>query len=537
MLKFGNKEFRNLQEQVEKNMDDIKEILQGQAVLNEFGIKVLGQVDTEEDLPESAEEFGDAYAVGTESPYELYVWTRNMFEEEPGWFNIGEFPKPGPQGPQGIQGEQGETGLIALESRSIYESYDPTVGSNISLLFPNFNRTPVVGDRFLALWHNSTSNSVYLVSLRIVSVSTNTASAIVLAVSTELHGPQGAQGADGQDGEQGPQGPKGDKGDRGDAGGFINIRGILDSEDDLPDPATLRNLTIAYLVGDDEDLYIQVGESSETALWTNTGPLNAGTLVYVNGIAQNTWNSDVKLDKVTTTGVNPKVYTVDTQGSQSMTNVARWVVQANAIPVYTAGGSIKITGTFNNDDAASKKYVDDAIADIDAGVTSVNSKTGAVTLTASDINASNSQSIQTNLERLDERIDDYAEDNIEGSDTIVFDLNEQGDKYQISIDQDVLDTISGKLNATKSAVATVGGLVIPSATPTEDLLVGIDTTNGQQNITIGSGLTLVNGELSATGASSTWGSITGTITNQTDLVSYVSTAISTAIGDAIGGNY
>lgn len=51
MLKFGNKEFRNLQEQVKKNMDDIMFILQEEGVLNQFGVKVVGQEDSELDMP------------------------------------------------------------------------------------------------------------------------------------------------------------------------------------------------------------------------------------------------------------------------------------------------------------------------------------------------------------------------------------------------------------------------------------------------------------------------------------------------------
>ena len=117
MLKFGNKEFRNLQEQVLKNMLDIKDIMQGATVLAEFGIKIIGQVDTAEELPDPATyegEFGDAYIVGTEEPYEYYIFTR-AFEgqDEPSWFDLGIFPVPGPQGetgPQGPQGPQGQTG-------------------------------------------------------------------------------------------------------------------------------------------------------------------------------------------------------------------------------------------------------------------------------------------------------------------------------------------------------------------------------------------------------------------------------------------
>lgn len=122
MLNFGNKEFRNLQEQVFKNMRDIENLNQGAVVLDEFGIKVIGQVDTVMEMPTVADykennpdwEYGDAYAVGTEAPYTLYILTReNETHAEDFWFDIGDFPAPGPQGPQGPQGEtgpQGQTG-------------------------------------------------------------------------------------------------------------------------------------------------------------------------------------------------------------------------------------------------------------------------------------------------------------------------------------------------------------------------------------------------------------------------------------------
>lgn len=106
MLKFGNKEFRNLQEQVDKNKDDIQDFLKGKNVLNQFGIKVIGQVDSEGELPPAEEyqgEYGDTFAVGDEAPYDLYVFTR-PFEDDIDtnhWFNIGQFPKPGPAGADG----------------------------------------------------------------------------------------------------------------------------------------------------------------------------------------------------------------------------------------------------------------------------------------------------------------------------------------------------------------------------------------------------------------------------------------------------
>lgn len=131
MLKFGNKEFRNLQEQVLENMKNIKDIHEGTAVLGEFGIKVVGEVDSLAELPSVAEykiahpewEYGDAFAVGTQAPYSLYILTRgNDAITEDHWFNIGIFPAPGPQGeqgeagsigPQGPQGNSGPTGSPA----------------------------------------------------------------------------------------------------------------------------------------------------------------------------------------------------------------------------------------------------------------------------------------------------------------------------------------------------------------------------------------------------------------------------------------
>ena len=119
MLKFGNKEFRNLQEQVGKNKKDIASILHENRVLNQFGIKVVGQEESIDDMPTVLEykidnpewEYGDAYAIGEEEPYTLYVLTRaNNTHEDDYWFDIGKFPAPGPEGPEGPEGPKGPQG-------------------------------------------------------------------------------------------------------------------------------------------------------------------------------------------------------------------------------------------------------------------------------------------------------------------------------------------------------------------------------------------------------------------------------------------
>lgn len=105
MLKFGNREFRNLQEQVLKNMCDIQDIEQGATVLAAFGIKVVGQVNQASDLPAPTTykgNLGDAFLVGTEAPYDYYIYAKAYEgQEQPAFYNLGQFPKPGPKGDTG----------------------------------------------------------------------------------------------------------------------------------------------------------------------------------------------------------------------------------------------------------------------------------------------------------------------------------------------------------------------------------------------------------------------------------------------------
>ena len=114
MITIDGKELRSLEEQVLKNKQDIEYMLEEEGVLNQFGIKVVGQVDTAAALPDPTTytgEYGDAYAVGLSSPYVLYIWTRaNGTHPNAYWFNIGTFPLAGPKGDKGDKGDKGETG-------------------------------------------------------------------------------------------------------------------------------------------------------------------------------------------------------------------------------------------------------------------------------------------------------------------------------------------------------------------------------------------------------------------------------------------
>ena len=100
---YDNKTYRNLQQQVKENMDNIAELQD----LKLVGIAVKGIVADYSSLPSSAEQ-GQVYAVGSASPYELYVYNNSS------WVDFGEFPKAGPQGDQGPQGEPGRQGPRGL---------------------------------------------------------------------------------------------------------------------------------------------------------------------------------------------------------------------------------------------------------------------------------------------------------------------------------------------------------------------------------------------------------------------------------------
>jgi hypothetical protein len=101
MLKYGNKDFRNLQEQVFENMKNIESLEE----LATVGLNVKYIVATTAELAEiTGMEEGEFAAVGVASPYTLYCY----HEEE--WVSFGEFPKAGPQGETGATGAAGAKG-------------------------------------------------------------------------------------------------------------------------------------------------------------------------------------------------------------------------------------------------------------------------------------------------------------------------------------------------------------------------------------------------------------------------------------------
>ena len=93
---------------------------------NLLGIKVIGHIDALP-IPEGTYEYGDAYMVGTKTPYDMYIYTRpdGAVHTEGYWFPVGKFPMPGPQGPKG----DGFATLTSIDTGSSqYTTYDITDG-------------------------------------------------------------------------------------------------------------------------------------------------------------------------------------------------------------------------------------------------------------------------------------------------------------------------------------------------------------------------------------------------------------------------
>lgn len=323
---------RNLAEQVEKNKQDILKHFQRDEVLADFGIRIIGQLESPEELPESAAEYGDAYAVGTQSPFNYYIWTRaNNISPVDYWFDFGEIAIAGPQGPKGDRGPQGETG----KSTRWYLK-----GANWD--FSSAGKQP--GDMVLI----AGSGQVYELG-----------EDYIWGAQTNIRGPQGPAGKNGKDGAQGIPGPQGPQGPAGDVGGFINIAGVASSYEALPDPEVIGDLTVAYLVGTEEPytLYVQVGSNSRVAEWLDAGPLNVATLVTVNGQYQNTWNADTKLDKISAPTSNNQAYVKSYNGAQSLVDISQ-TPSAWKIASYDGEGRLKTQYPDNDFDCANKGYVD-----------------------------------------------------------------------------------------------------------------------------------------------------------------------------------
>lgn len=372
-IKYGSEyngiTYRTLEEQVLQNKADIAEHYNRDRVLADFGIKVLGSVPTESDLPETASEYGEAYIVGTEEPFNVFVWTRedpNIPGSTDRWLNIGPIAIEGPQGPQGVEGPRGPQGKASL-----WYNGDLSQGINND----NYPSEEGVNNYYF----DSSTGDIY--KLYIVGVEKEKRRELV----GNIRGPQGIRGP------EGPQGPKGDKGDKGDRGrigpasSIVNIKGIITNISQLPDPI-LAYKNDAYLIssGTGYDVYILID-----GYWVNAGPFDGGSRVFENDILVENWDADnkVNIKKIVqgtaTTQYELKsgkniVYASRGIGNSNNPNSYYYVANfpdADCLPIYGINTSdAHIYAAFKEDrvlytgrplfdwQCANKMYVDEAVA-------------------------------------------------------------------------------------------------------------------------------------------------------------------------------
>ena len=243
MIKIDGITYRNLQEQVEKNKADIEDLKDVEAQAS-IGIVVIGELTSEDNLPDATTYeggYGDAYLISpTDAEQYLMIFTRPTNEtSENHWVKL-NVETVGPQGPAGD----------SIESIRVINS-------------------------------ESESDDTTTETLNNIEVKLSDGSSKVFALITEAQrGEKGEQGIQGIQGVKGDKGEKGDKGDTGAQGEIgptapaYHIIGIVTSTSGLPLPTTLKDLTGAYLVGDPQHLYCQVGKTLEEAIWTDLGELN-----------------------------------------------------------------------------------------------------------------------------------------------------------------------------------------------------------------------------------------------------------------------
>ena len=139
---------------------------------NLLGIKVIGAIDALP-IPEGTYEYGDAYMVGTETPYDMYIYTRpdGNVHTEGYWFPVGKFPMPGPQGPKGDGIEQITKWTNGTVSNVTYNTTDgakviqtstvnytdSTDGSTKQQNFETTTTLPIVPGKYISM--NATSDN------------------------------------------------------------------------------------------------------------------------------------------------------------------------------------------------------------------------------------------------------------------------------------------------------------------------------------------------------------------------------------------
>ena len=291
MLNFGNKDFRNLEEQVLKNQKDIELLQSGIKIEKFLFFDQLIDYLTEENL-------GKYYIVDKDDINYLYIITRRDNDGLTA-VNLGEYPKaekgeqgaPGDQGPQGIQGPVGPRGPqgypgVKGDTGAGWTSLDDIITANTPTTRTDIESQPYqVYEASAELVTNAGTANEEREAIKMTytvpryragtNIDIDRQTGVISATVSQgpkgdkgdpgpagpqgEQGPAGPQGPQGLQGEQGPAGPQGPQGPVGPAGTYTAGTGINITNDEIsctltPVPANIQQLStdLYYSQGLDE---------------------------------------------------------------------------------------------------------------------------------------------------------------------------------------------------------------------------------------------------------------------------------------------
>lgn len=332
MLKYGNRELRNLEDQVEKNAQDIEDFKNGNQTIAEFGITVVGILATAAELPAQGENFGDAYLIGSSTPYDMRVWTRDVANNTAKWVDLGAFPLQGPKGDKG------------------------DIGSTISF----GNGEPLYNPTASNQFYINITTGYWYVSFEYTSGVFQWVKRFTLKGEKGDRGEQGKQGVQGLTGPQGktgPIGPQGANGEKGDVGPAFNVQGTLASSANLPVPtAAMQDKGYAYLIPDAQGtkhIWVIQGPEGGPFSWVDVGTAGVGIQgpKGTDGVGLNTLtDTDLTYGDVTVTydttdgiGINGTMrQTYDGTNHDSMMDIHIPIVAGNNILIDKKADEDKI---------------------------------------------------------------------------------------------------------------------------------------------------------------------------------------------------
>jgi len=477
------------------------------------GVRILGSVAGVGSLPSSGNTPGDGYLIGGD----LYVWGGSS------WTNVGNITGPqgpvGPTGPQGIQGPQGATGLTGPQGPAgptgPTGSTGPTGPAGVDgATWLSGAGAPSGGVGVVNDFYLNTTNGDYH---KKTGASTWTLQGN-LTGPTGPTGPTGATGATGATGPQGLQGNVGATGATGAPGIDGGIKYTFSTTVTDSDPGSGSMRFNSSTIGAVSQLFVDNNDADANAMsaWLDTFDDSTSTgnrgFIYIRQQATGT---------VTIFQVNGTV--VDGTGYRKIpVSYVAGAIPANASTIFmffARTGNQGTAGSGSGDmlasvyDTNSNGKVDVAESADAVAWTNVTGKPSTFTPSTHSHVTSDVTGLDTALAGKAASSHTHAQSDITNLVTDLAGKAATSHTHTIANVTGLQTALDGK-QAANTMLDELAALADPNATR---LLWWNDTTNNLEWLTLGTNLSITTGTINATFSGGTWGSITGTLSSQTDL--------------------